>query len=296
MYEYDSLSGTWIYRGGEGEEEWESQQDPYLPLTVTSCQVTAGKILGQDTLSVSGTFSRVHPNLFSVTSIGAEIVSVADSAVIYSEECGFTWDTIRNRFVWTYKPAKNQPGQITSLTLDFSSMTFAMTVTNVDLTGLSSPIRFNITLGSYLLTGEADEAVINGTKRIPIRMMRAYQDQMRVIKAVVKKGKIAGADTLTVTGEIAVANLGTNLTAQEVLINWGGQVFTIPAGAFVLGKSSNLYTCKAAIDGGLMTCMMDFDKCIFSVKLSQAALDATSEEIEFGIQFASFDQSVDLTL
>ncbi len=296
MYEYDSVSGTWVYQDGQGEEEWEAQQDPYLPLTVTNCQVTAGKTLGQDTLTVAGTFSRVHPNLLSISSIGVEIGSVTDDALIYSQDCAYTWDTVRNRFTWAYKLAKNQPGQITSLTLDFSAMTFAMTVTNVNLTGLSSPIRFNITLGSYVLTGEADETVIDGTKQIPIRMMRDYRDQMRVIKSVVKKGKIAGADTLTVTGEIAVANLDTNLTAQEVLIHWGDQTFTIPAGTFTVGKKANMYSCKAAIPGGLMTCMADFDRCIFSVKLSQATLEVTSGEVEFGIQFASFDQSVDLNL
>jgi hypothetical protein len=296
MYEYDPVSGTWVYQDGEGESEWEAEQDPYLPLTVTSCQVTAGKILGQDTLSVAGTFNRVHPNLFSISSIGVEIVSVADEVVIYSQDCAYTWDTVRNRFTWTYKVPKNQPGQITALTLDFTAMTFAMTVTSVDLTGLSCPIRFDITLGSYILTGEAGEPVINGVKQIPIRMMRDYQDQMRIIKATVKKGKIAGADQLIITGEIAVANLDTNLTAQEVIINWGDQAFTIPAGTFTLGKKANMYSCKATVPGGMMVCMFDFDRCIFSVKLSQATLDVTSGAIEFRMRFAAFDQAVDLNL
>lgn len=299
MYEYDPGTGAWIYLGGEGQSDWEADQDPDLPMTVSRCQVTAGRTIGQDTLTVNGTFNRVHPNLFSVSSIGVDVVAVAEEAVIYSEECGFTWDTVRNRFVWTYRPAKGEAGRITSLVLDFNARTYAIKMTNVDLTGLTCPIRFDITLGSYLLSGEADEPIVNGNKQIPIRLMQNYRDELRLGRVLARKGRLEATDQLMLTGEIALEHFDTtNLTTEDVVLTWGDQTFTIPAGSFTLAVRGNVYSCSriAVPEGGEMTCRMDFDRCLFTIRLSKATLNGVTGTIEAGMQFADFNEAVERTL
>jgi len=143
------------------------------------------------------------------------------------------------------------------------------------LTGLSSPIRLNLTIGSVSYTGEVDESIINGSGRIPIRLMRNYRDELRISKAAAVKGRTAGTDQLSITGEIAVADVaGTDLRVLPVTVIWGRQVFTIPQGSFQIGRG-NVYTCSniPVPEGGLITCRIDLDKCLFSVILRSASIE-----------------------
>ncbi len=274
LYSYDEAEGKWVASEDGLPADWELAANPNLPMTITRCQVSAGKIVGQDTLTVSGSFAGV-PNLLKIPSIGVSVVSLTDEALIYAEECGYTWDKTRNQFRWTRRIAKNQPGGITSLTLNFAARTLAMTITKADLTGLSSPIRFEVALGEYTLFGEADESIINGRQRIPIRLMRDYRDEIRISKAIAKRGKKPSTDQLQITGEIAVADVAAaDLTTQPLVITWDRQTFTIPAGTFQKGKG-NVYSCSrsALPEGGLATCKVDLDKCTFTFLLNSASVE-----------------------
>ncbi len=291
MYVYDPVSGTWVYQGGDGQSEWEIQEDdPYVPLTVTNCQVIAGETIGQDTLTISGTFDRVLSNLPQSSAIKTEIISFSDNTVIYSQDCNCSRDTVYNRFIWNYELPENQPGQITTLVVDFANRTFEVVATRVDLSGLSSPIQINLLVGSYLMTGQVDETIINGDELIPLRLMRGYQDQLRVTEVAVNKGQTPGTDTLTVCGEITTDNPGINLTNQKVIINWGDQPFVIPIGSFIQTKNLNKYACKVDVPGGFVDCLIDFDRCLFTINLSKASLDVASGRVKFMIRFAQFKQ------
>lgn len=274
QYSYNGTTGRWEYAEDAEPQEWEFGDELSLPVSINKVQVTAGKTIGQDMLTVSGSFARA-PELLQTASIGASVISVFDSAEIFQEDCGFSWDKAKNQFLRSRKIAKNQPGGITSLKFDFAARTFAMTVSKVDLTGLSCPIRFEWAFGDYTYYGEADESIVNGKQRIPIRLMRNYRDEIRISKAVAKRGKTPATDQLSITGEIAVANVsGTDLRMLPVTITWGEQTFTIPEGQFTKGKG-NVYSCRnmAAPEGGLFTCKIDLDTCIFSVAAKNAALD-----------------------
>ena len=78
---------------------------------------------------------------------------------------------------------------------------------------MACPLRLEITMGNYTLSGDANEAIVNGKKSIPTRLMRTYQDTLIVTKASVKNSTTPSSDSLSVKGDIAVADM--NVDANE---------------------------------------------------------------------------------
>ena len=280
--------------GGEGEEEVQT-----IAMTIAKCTVTAGKTQGQDSLDASGTFAESPSDLNDITEIDVNIVSVTDEYLAYEETIAFSASNVKKgKFKYTHK----QPG-ITSLTIDFNKKTFAIKSKNIDLTGLACPLQLNITIGDYMVTGQAIESVVNGSKKkIPIRLMRTYADEMRITSAKAKKNtKKASADSFTVKGEIAVEDVSVNLANEAVVITWGDQTFTIPKTNFVAKKGKS-YKCSkihpvitpVADVNTLVAATIDLDKCTFTITLTKASLDVTSGTVDFGISFADFDETAEI--
>ena len=284
----------WLYEASGVEQT--------VDLTITKCKVTAGKVQGQDAFDASGTFASSLLGLYRVTQIDVNIVSLEDESIIYQESIDFnSSQVVNNKYKYSYKIPKGGEGAITSLTIDFSKKTFALKSKNIDLTGLGCPLRLDMTLSNYLLTGEADEAIVNSKKSIPTRLMRTYKDTLIVTKAKAKNSTSALADTFSVSGGIAVDGdvEDSNLADQDVNIVWGGQTFTIPAGSLVAAKMGNSYKCsKVTVSGefGQVTAKFDLDKCTFTVSMKGANLDVTSGDVVFGINFTDFNETADLTL
>ena len=115
---------------------------------------------------------------------------MTDGNVIYTETLSdFNAAVVNSQGKYTHsaKVTKGQAGKITSLTLDFHKRTFAIKAKNIDLTGLACPVEVNFTMGSYEISGQAEETVVNGSKKsIPTRLMRMYKDTLIVTKAKVK--------------------------------------------------------------------------------------------------------------
>lgn len=282
----------WLYSG------WQSEQDLDLAMTINRCQVTAGKTSGQDTLEMSGTFESIPPNLLGVSYLGVTITSLRDSAVIYSENCDYKWDISGNRFLWSERYRKGEPGRITLLVLDFARRRFLLKAESVNLTGLGCPLELSITVGPYVLSGQAEEAIVNGTARIPIRLMRGYADELRVSRAVVKQDRKVNTDSLQVWGEIALEDVGQNLRSSEFVLRWGQQTFTIPAGTLRSNRSRTVYSCGnvATQEGAKVWLKIDTQKCLFSVTIARTELEFASGDGDFGIQFGDFDESVSVSM
>ncbi|MGA2093738.1 MAG: glycoside hydrolase family 30 beta sandwich domain-containing protein [Sedimentisphaerales bacterium] len=200
-------------------------------VNVTKCNIKAGKIQGQDSFDASGTFTDdFDPVLNDISQFDVNIIS-ADGNLIYSEVNDFT---VRNstagKFQYTHKIPKGGEGAITSLKFDFNKQTFALKTRNIDLTGLACPFHLNVRLGNYWLSGEVNEPIVNGSKKlIPTRLMRMYQDTLVVTSAKAKHSTKASSDSLSVKGEIAVADMNLdsnepNLATKQVVITWGDGV------------------------------------------------------------------------
>jgi len=291
--EFGGFVKDWLYDRKDAER--------ILDLTITKCKIAAGKVQGQDSFDISGTFTN-FPDYNGITEIDVSITSLTDEEVIYSEtlDCNSS-DIASGKLKYSYKIPKGGDGAITSFTIDFNKKTIALKSKSVDLTGLASPLKLDIACGYYTLTGEVNEAVINSKKSIPTRLMRTYRDTLVVTKAKAKNSTTALSDTFSVSGEIAVDGdvEDSNLADQEVNIVWGDQTFTIPAGSLVAAKTGNSYKCsKVTVSGefGQVTAKFNLDKCTFTVSMKGADLDVTSGDVAFGINFTDFDETADLTL
>jgi hypothetical protein len=309
MYDYNDTNDVWTLLDGEGymgcfvkdwlHDGWLATQNTSIALTFNRCQVTAGSTQGRDTFEASGTFPSVPPNLLGISKIDVNIVSGADGNDIYTEDCNFSWDMTGNRFIWSTKST----GRITQLILNFRSKTFVIKAQNIDLTGLGVPVHLDFTLGDYILSGEADETIVNGASAIPTRLMRTYQDTLVVNNAGVKNSAGALQDAFYANGDITVQDVsGSNLADTSVVITWADQAeitiqtFTIPAHSFSKARTGNLYKCTQAraVEGGYVTATIDLDKCTFAVLVWNTNLNVTSRNVEFGLSFAEFDQIADV--
>jgi hypothetical protein len=306
---------NWQLLCGDGEmgcfvKDWlyeKKDADRLATLTITKCKVTAGKVAADgsqgdnDSLTMSGTFGNIALDFSEVTEIDVNISS-SDGNQIYYEAIDCNSSRVsKGKFGYKYKIPKGSEGAITALTIDPVKRTFAMKMQKVDLTGLACPVQLQVSLGYYILTGEVSEAIVNGKKSIPTRLMRTYKDTLIVSKAKAKNSTSAASDTLSVSGEIAVAgDVGdSNLAVQDVNVVWGDQTFTIPAGELVAAKTGNSYKCsKVTVSGefGQATAKFDLDKCTFTISMKGADLDVTSGDVTFGINFTDFDETADITL
>ena len=216
-----------------------------ISLTITKCKVTASKTQYhnnadyndmKDTFEASG-FITLPGDCNDINSVEVNIISVTDGNVIYAETLNdFNAAAVnaKGKYTHTAKTAKGQAGKITSLILDFRKRTFAIKAKNLDLTGLACPVQLGFTIGNYEMSGRADETVVNGSKQlIPARLMRLYKDTLIVTKAKVKNITKPSSDSLSIKGDIAVAdmNLDTNepnLVTKEVVIILATQMIQIP--------------------------------------------------------------------
>ncbi|MBN2020512.1 MAG: carboxypeptidase regulatory-like domain-containing protein [Sedimentisphaerales bacterium] len=288
---------TWALTGKTDVQADTDTQE--IEMTITKCKVKAGKTQGQDSLDASGTFAESPPDFIGITSIDVNIISLTDGNEIYTESIAFDESNVVNgRFKYTYKLVRGAPGAITALTIDFTNKTFTIKSKNIDLTGLACNLQLNVTIGDYMLSGVADETIVNGAnKQIPIRLMRTYEDTLRIKSA---KAKAGATDSFTVKGEIAVETVDSTDLADEVMtLTWGDQTFTIPAASFVQTSAARKsYKCSkiALSEGGIANGKFDLDKCTFNITVKNAALDVTTGAVEFGISFDTFNETAGLNL
>ena len=283
-------------------------------ITIAKCAVMAGKtqyISGgsyndmQDTFTASGTIVSVPADLNAVTHIDINIISADGNSIFFdSNDFNYAHDARKNKYTHTFKIPKGNPtqGAVTSFVIDFTKKTFALTVKNADLTGLYCPLQLVISIGNTLMPGTADETIVNGPKTlIPTRLMRTYDDKIVINKAKAKHNAAkASSDTLSVTGDIAVIDPNVNLHNYDVNFTWGTQTFNVPSGSFTVAKTGHIYKCSKVVSGGdtgTITAQIDLDKAAFTLSVAGASgLDASSSTVTFGINFADFDETADVTL
>jgi len=285
-------------------------------ITITKCTVKAGKTQYtgdgdyndmQDAFTASGTIRSVPADLNTVTHIDVNIISADGNSIFFdSNDFNYAHDVKKNKYKHTAKISKGNltQGAVTSFAIDFNKKTFALTVKNANLTGLSCPLHLAITIGDSVFSGTAGETIVNGPKKsIPTRLMRTYDDKIVVNKAKAKHNAAkASSDTLSVSGDIAVISPDVNLHNYDVNFTWGAKTFSVPPGSFIAAKTGHIYKCSKVIadangDSGTVTAQIDLDKATFTVSAAGASgLDASSSSVSFGISFADFDETADVTL
>jgi hypothetical protein len=305
-------------------------------LTIKKCTVTAGKTQASDAnllqdatdinnikdrFTASGT-AILPTNREDINYIDVNIVS-GNGDVIYSETIDFNDhnDVVlkHGKYSYSHRITKADPGgAITSLKIDFSKspQTFAITAKNINLTGLACPVELDFVMGGNLLCGEANETIVNGKKTlIPTRLMRMYDDTLIVKKAKVKNSTKSLGDSLSVSGDIAVADINDanandpNLAIDDVNIIWGDQTYNIPAGSFKAAKRGHSFKCSKIVaddskgSEGLVGAALNLDKCTFTITVKNTDVNDVNDVsgiVPFGINFATshgeFNEAVDVNV
>ncbi|MGD0596362.1 MAG: cellulase family glycosylhydrolase [Sedimentisphaerales bacterium] len=284
----------------------------FSSMTVTRCNITAGKTQGQDSndisnikdaFTLSGTFSNIPIDFSQATSIDVNITSSTNGNQVYYESINCNSSRVKGgKFGYTYKIPQNHRGAITALTIDPIRRTFAITAKNVDLTGLSCPVHLELAMGYYTLTGDVNETIVNGKSvLIPTRLMRMYDDTLITSNASAKHGTRPFSDSFSAKGYLAVQSIGVNLHNEDVNFIWGNKVFRVPQGKFTASRTGHLYKCSKVVadtsngNAGLVTASIDIDNATFAVSVSAAdSLDVTSDYIAFGVNFGDFNEVDDV--
>jgi alpha-tubulin suppressor-like RCC1 family protein len=291
-------------------------------IAITKCTVTAGKTQGQDAFSASGTIEFPQDLDFNdVNHIDVNIVSLTDSESIYTE----TADSIvsKGKFTYKHKIPRGLAGAITSLAVDYKKRTFSINMQKVDLTGLTCPLRLELTIGgpitgNHTLFGVANETILNGKKTlIPARLMRLYKDTLVVNKTKARhNSKKASSDSLSVAGYIAVEDMNLytnepNLVTEDVVLTWSdingthAKILTIAHPGFKASRIGHIYKCSkihpAEDVNSSITAQFDLDKCAFSISVSKASsVFAGPADANFSVSFntphGQFHQTVDVNL
>jgi hypothetical protein len=261
-------------------------------LTITKCQVKAGKTQGadagdidniKDSFKLAGTADfPIDAN--QITQLDINIISVADdNEIIYNQsitDINAYLNAAGNKFSYTHKITKGTAGEIYRLKLDFVNSKFLIYAKKVDLTGLSGNVKLELVMPEIgaVIYGEANETIVNGRKRIPTRLMRMYNDTLIVTKAKATHRTTASSDSLSVKGEIAVEDINNtdmnepNLVARDVNFIWGDQTFTLREDDFVAYKTGHRYKAKklqSDANDGVITAKFDLDKCKFTLSVKE---------------------------
>jgi hypothetical protein len=296
-------------------------------LTITKCNIKAGKTQGadvndinnfKDSFKLAGT-ADFPTDANQITQLDINIISVADdNEIIYYEtitDINAYLNDAENKFSYKHKITKGTAGAIYKLTLDLVKNTFSLMAKNVDLTGLGAPVKLELVMPEIgaIITGEADETIVNGRKRIQTRLMRMYQDTLVVTKAKAKHSTKQLSDKLSIKGEIAVEDINNtdmnepNLAARDVNFIWGDQTFTLLAGDFVAYKTGHKYKCKKVpsdADEGVVTAKFDLDKCKFTLSIKEVNNINTLPDypdVNFGMNYGigdanDFNETADVNL
>ncbi len=257
----------------------------------TKCTAKAGKKTNTDSLKFYGDFLATPEELANADTVNITIWS--ESGFEYTEpSIPFSADDMKKgKFKYKKKVPKGQAGGVTAFQFDTNKQRFSLTASKMSLGGLNSPMGVDVIIGDYLEVSVADESIINNKKPIPIMLMRNYADALRVDKAKVRVGKNPDADSVQIQGGIAADNTLTNPCAENLVIIWAGQTFTV-AKENITVSGDNLYTFKnvTAVEGGTVTGSVDLVKCTFKINIKDASITAQTGSVKIELTFEGFNQ------
>lgn len=252
--------------------------------------------VGRDSMSIRGQFDATAGEIAGADKINVKIRS-SENRLVYSTSIDFDYNNDVKRDKYRYRARE---GETTiSFSLDLNRNKFSFSARNIELTGLSCPLSLELEIGDYLGIGQADEEIVNGRRPIPMDFMVGYADKVRVDRYRVRLSSRASSDSLDVTGVIALEDPeSANITDEQVLITWGSKTFIIPAGSFSARRNTNRYQCRqvAVSETGLMRASIDLDRCKLRITVKNAVNLPNSGTVNFGMEFGSFNEAVQVSI
>jgi hypothetical protein len=266
-------------------------------LSVDKCTVAAGSKENTDKISFSGKMNPTYNDLYLTNFIQVIIDSndMPDPCVIMIP-IGNANYMKTGKFSYS---GTEKDGLKKSFTLDFKTHKFSFTAQNLDLSGLSSPLKLGVDIGSFSADTEVDETIANGPKIcVPINFLMGVRNSLRVDQLKVKYSYKKDSDSFTVKGGFAVQDVDMNMAANPFCASLGKQFFTIPANKFKLTNSR--YSCSnVKLQGiaGIASAIFDFNKCTFTLTIKNTTIDANpGDSAKFSLDCAGFIEFDDVKI
>ncbi|MGA2677705.1 MAG: hypothetical protein ABSF37_00230 [Sedimentisphaerales bacterium] len=265
-------------------------------VSINKCTVAAGGKYN-DKISFSGKMNPVYDNLYLTNFIQIAIGSddMADPCVIMIPTNN-THANYKKTGKFSYS-GTDENGAKKSFKLDFKTHKFSFAAQNVNLSGLSCPLKVRVDIAGFDANTNVDETIVNGKKLIPINLLMGVKDSLRVDKIKVKYGSKMNSDQLTVSGGFSVASVETteaNLVDSVFDVNLASQSFSIPAKSFK-GKNGKFTCSNAKLDGGIgiAAATFDFNKCTFAITIKNTSVDYPGDTSQFAVQCADFNANTE---
>jgi hypothetical protein len=184
-----------------------------------------------------------------------------------------------------------------SFKLDFKTHSFSFAAQNVNLSGLSCPLKVGVVITGFNANTYVDETIVNGKKPIPINLLMGVKNYLQVDKSKLTRNKKTGQITkVTVSGGFSDENSNdVSLLTNPLNITVGSQTFTIPADTFKNTKGK--FTCsKVKLAGGeIAAATFDFNKCTFTLTTKGTKITDPKGTVEFKMEFGEFNEGAEVS-
>ncbi|MGA2069846.1 MAG: polysaccharide deacetylase family protein [Sedimentisphaerales bacterium] len=262
-------------------------------MTVKKCTVTAGKTEGYDRIVISGDMNAVESDLADADYIRV-IIDSNDIVSSYIQTFPIDGNSFKKG---KYNCTKIGNVSRASFKFDTKTRKFSFMAKNIDLSGLNCPLISEIEVGDYACGAEVNEAIVNGKKPIPIKLLMGVKNSLRVDKS--KFTKKSGVITqVAVSGGFSVGDLDdANMATHSFSVTVGSQTFTIPTGSFKANKKGDKFACsKVDTSNGIAYATFNFSKCTFTLTIKNTNFAAEAGDADFLVDFASFGGSDEVTI
>lgn len=190
----------------------------------------------------------------------------------------------------------------TSVMIDLLHDNFVIKAKDVDLAGFEDPATVSIEFGTYHTWADADEAIINGKKPIPMQFSQGVCDSLRVDKFVYGSNSPISytKDSMFIRGALATEINGVDLSGKVINFTWGTKEMSVPESRMVRISGRNAFRYNLGKGWGeVKHVMFDFDKSRFVI-LIRNAVTLGAPPKDFTIKFETdedvyFEQTVTLS-
>ena len=274
---------------------------------VTKALFKAGKTRDAQTDSflILGALSASQQDILNANEITVMVGTDADPG-LFTDSFNVTDDGFNQLGHQAGFKFKGADANIKKLDVNVKSGKFSLMATGLDLSGLKSPVRLEISFGSYQGIFTIEEDVINNqNKPIPPQYLQGVEDMLNAEKTTVRTSQGTGVVTVTIQGLISVDETDLDLSVNNatVLITWGDFNETIPAVAGAITAKNNKFTYKKPNGANLhyvTNAVFDLQKSTFKITIKKTDLSNTGA-VSFGVQFDNgsgivFDQTLNITI
>jgi hypothetical protein len=268
-------------------------------LSITKCSVTAGS-KGKGTISLSGKMNPTYDDLY-LTNVIQIVIGSDDMVAPYVIVIPINNAGYKKTGKFSYS-GTDADGVKKSFTLDFKTSKFSFSAQNINLSGLSCPLKVGVVITKFEVNTIVDEAIVNGTKPMPINLLMGVKNSLRLDKSKFTRNKKTGPITqMAVSGRFTVANISdANLAANPFYVTVGSDSrigFRLPIGSFKASKNGDKFTCsKFDTSNGIADATFDFNKCTFTLTIKKTNFPASAGAADLTMEFGGFSEGAEVLL